>query len=440
MTQVTDSDLLAQFARKDSNSEAAFATLVERYLGLVYSLALRHTANPQHAEDITQAVFIILARKAGNLGHKTILPGWLYHTARLTAANWQRAEARRFRREQEVFMQSTQAETAPDPVWLELSPQLDVAMAQLGAADRDALVLRYFQNKSLAEVGAALGLQERAAQKRVSRALDKLREFFSRRGIVLSAAAVAAAVSANSVQAAPPVLAKTIATVAVAKGTAASASTLTLVKGALKIMAWTKAKTVVAVGACVLFTAGTAVTLVIGNQGKPIHGIPEGWTVISGNLDQWNATNGVIYNHTVDGDSILVSKDEYRDVTISAVVGTTNREASLAFRMQDSANGYILNFVPPGTAGEPNGFVRLRKRTANDETTLAAYQGRGLSAAGYSAKITAIVKGPWIEVRLNDVTVFRTKDTTFSSGLIGLRTYGWADYPCDATYSNLTFY
>ena len=101
-----------QFAR--NGSEAAFAALVERYIGLVHSVALRHTANPQHAEEITQAVFIILARKAGTLGNRTVLPGWLYQTARLTAANFQRAEARRIRREQEAFMQSTLEEPAAD--------------------------------------------------------------------------------------------------------------------------------------------------------------------------------------------------------------------------------------------------------------------------------------------------------------------------------------
>src|SRR6185437_6178317 len=102
MTDAPDTDLLEQFAR--DNSEPAFAVLVERHIGLVHYVALRHTASPQHAQDITQAVFIILARKAAALNRKTILPGWLYHTARLTAANFHRAEASRIRREQEIFM------------------------------------------------------------------------------------------------------------------------------------------------------------------------------------------------------------------------------------------------------------------------------------------------------------------------------------------------
>jgi len=255
MTDVPDDRLLEQFAR--DSTEEAFAALVQRHLGLVHSVALRHTANPQHAEDITQAVFVILARKAGALDRKTVLPGWLYHTARLTAANLQRAEARRVRREQEAFMQSQIEEPATDNLWRELSPQLDEAMAGLGTAERDALVLRYFQNKSIAEVGKSLGLEENTAQKRVSRALEHLRKFFTKRGVSATTAIIAGAISANSVQAAPVGLAKSVTLVAMTKGVAASGSTLTLIKGALKIMAWTKAKTPVVVGASMLLAAGT---------------------------------------------------------------------------------------------------------------------------------------------------------------------------------------
>src|SRR5215469_744059 len=158
MSDAPDAELLGQFVR--NRSETAFAELVERYIGLVYSTAFRNTDNPQQAEDITQAVFIILARKAGSLGPKTVLPGWLYHTARLTAANHQRAELRRVRREQEAFMQSTMNESATDALWRELSPLLEDGMAGLGATDRDAIVLRFFRNRSMAEVGAALGASE----------------------------------------------------------------------------------------------------------------------------------------------------------------------------------------------------------------------------------------------------------------------------------------
>ena len=175
MTELDDHELLAEFARNES--EAAFAALVARYVNLVYAAALRFTGNPHHAEEITQAVFIILARKAGSLRRGTVLSGWLYQTARLTAANFVKGEVRRQRREQEAFMQSTLTE--PDAAaWEKIAPLLDEAMGRLGESDRNAVVLRLFENKTAQEVATTLKLNEGAARKRVSRALEKLRKYF----------------------------------------------------------------------------------------------------------------------------------------------------------------------------------------------------------------------------------------------------------------------
>ena len=259
MPELDDHELLAEFARTES--EAAFAALVGRYVNLVYSTARRFAGNPHHAEEITQAVFIILARKAGTLSPHAVLSGWLYQTARLTAANFMKGEIRRQHREQEAYMQSisTEPEAA---AWQQLAPHLDEAMGRLCETDRDAIVLRFFENKTAREVGAALKLTEAAAHKRVNRALEKLRKIFSKRGVTLSGAIIAGAVSANSVQAAPVALAKTISAVAITKGAMASTSTLTLIKGALKIMAWTKAKMAIVASAVVLFAAGTTTVTV----------------------------------------------------------------------------------------------------------------------------------------------------------------------------------
>jgi uncharacterized protein (TIGR03435 family) len=134
-------------------------------------------------------------------------------------------------------------------------------MAKLGGKDRDAVLLRYFENKTFAQVGAAMGTNEDAARKRIARAVEKLRGHFSKRGVTLTAAVLAGAVSANSVLAAPVALAKTVTAVAIAKGAAAGGSTLTIIKGALKIMAWTKAKTAIVAGAVVLLATGTTITV-----------------------------------------------------------------------------------------------------------------------------------------------------------------------------------
>ncbi len=260
MHDAGDMELLREYDRQ--GSEAAFAALVQRHVGLVYSAALRHAGIDAHAEEITQAVFIILARKAAALRPDTILEGWLYETARLTALSFRRGERRRQFREQEAYMQSTLQETDDASTWNDLAPLLDEAMARLGKKDRDAVVLRFFKDKNLREVAAALKVNETAAQRRVHRAVEKLRRFFTKRGIVLPAAVLTTAISANSVQAAPAALAKTVTAVAITKGSSASLSTLTLIKGALKIMAWTKAKTAVVATVAIMLTSGTT-TLVI---------------------------------------------------------------------------------------------------------------------------------------------------------------------------------
>lgn len=257
MTAPDDQKLLADFVR--TASETAFAALVARHINLVFSTARRLTGNAHSAEEITQAVFLILARKAGDLRAGAVLPGWLYHTTRLTAANYVKGEIRRERREQEAYMQSTTAGT--EPAWEEIAPLLDEAMGRLGTADRNAVVLRFFENKTAAEVATALQTTEAAAHKRVQRALEKLRRFFTRRGVTLTGTLLAGAVSAHAVTAAPIGLTATIATAAT-QGATVGSGTITLAKGVLKLMAWTKAKSVIAAGIGVLLAAGvTTVTV-----------------------------------------------------------------------------------------------------------------------------------------------------------------------------------
>jgi RNA polymerase sigma factor (sigma-70 family) len=267
MPDAHDMDLVREFA--SDNSEAAFTELVRRHINLVYSVARRCTGNDGDAHDVTQAVFIILARKAAGLREKTLLTGWLYETTRFAAARLLRTNARRHAREQEAYMQSTLNEADTAAVWTQLSPHLEAAMSKLAAADRALLVLRFYENKSGPEAAALLGIREDAAHKRMARAIEKLRKFFAQRGVTLSGAAIAGAVSANSVQTTPVALVKTISVVAVAKGAAATTSTLTLVKGALKIMAWTKIKTAIVVGVYVLLATATTTVVVheVNNHG-----------------------------------------------------------------------------------------------------------------------------------------------------------------------------
>jgi RNA polymerase sigma factor (sigma-70 family) len=254
-----DLTLLREYAR--SNSEEAFTALVSRHVNLVYSVALRQVRDPHLAEEITQAVFIILARKADSLGDKTILPGWLCRTARYASANALTIQRRRQHREQEAYMQRILSEVGNESeaeAWLHIAPLLDGAMEQLGQKDHDALVLRFFENKTFAEVGVNLGASEDAAKMRVNRALEKLRKFFTKRGVSSTTAIIAGTISANSVQAAPVALAKSAAVVAIAKGSIAVTSIITLVKGTMKTMTWLKIKFALVVGTFVLLAGGVA--------------------------------------------------------------------------------------------------------------------------------------------------------------------------------------
>jgi RNA polymerase sigma factor (sigma-70 family) len=232
MVEMPNDDLTLLRAYARNNSEAAFAALVSRYVNLVYSVALRSVRDAHLAEEITQAVFIILARKADSLGDKTILPGWLCRSARYASANALTIQRRRQQREQEAYMQSTlnEAEPTHEETWNQIAPLLDGAMEQLGQKDHDALVLRFFENKTFAEVGATLGASEDAAKMRVNRALEKLRKFFTKRGVSSTTAIIAGAISANSVQAAPAGLAAIISATALSGTTITTAAVLAVTK------------------------------------------------------------------------------------------------------------------------------------------------------------------------------------------------------------------
>ncbi|MDB6112187.1 MAG: polymerase, sigma-24 subunit, subfamily [Pedosphaera sp.] len=240
-----DLDLLGQFAREQSQD--AFTALVNRHLNLVYSAALRQVRSAHLAEEVSQAVFTNLAQNAAKLSPDTILTAWLYQVTRHTAIGVVRSEARRQAREQIAFQMSEMSDTPAD--WTHIEPLLDEAMATLDDPDRAAILLRYFENKSLREVGEALGSSEDAAQKRVSRAVERLREFFSKHKIPVGASGLVALASANAIQAAPVGLATTVATGAVlaAAATIPAATAITISKTIVIAMTTTQKIVITAV-------------------------------------------------------------------------------------------------------------------------------------------------------------------------------------------------
>jgi RNA polymerase sigma factor (sigma-70 family) len=260
-----DSELLRRYA--GTHSEEAFAELVRRHVNLVYSAALRQVNGDAHlAQDVAQTVFTDLARKAAPLSRRSTLTGWLYTSAHFAAAKIARTENRRRDRE-EKFMREPIHESAPDPGcaggfaearpdWEKLRPMLDAAMHELKEPDREAVLLRYFENRQFAEIGEKFGLNENAVRMRVDRALEKLRAAFLQRGVATTAA-LASVISANAVQIAPAGLAATLTSASLA---AAGTGTLTL----LKLMTMTKLK----LGISALVVAGATTALVVQHQAQ----------------------------------------------------------------------------------------------------------------------------------------------------------------------------
>lgn len=199
MTRTSDQQLLREFAGQ--GDEQAFDALVKRHLPLVHSIARRQLGDAVLAEDVSQQVFVLLARKARNLSAGVILSGWLYQTTRHVACHVARAELRRRTREQHAV--AHMIHEAPDSVWRSIEHDLDVAMESLKELDRVAIVLRYYENRSLREVGQVLGSTDDAAQKRLSRAVAKLREWFHRRGRTLGASSLATAISSFAIAPVP---------------------------------------------------------------------------------------------------------------------------------------------------------------------------------------------------------------------------------------------
>jgi uncharacterized protein (TIGR03435 family) len=255
-----DSSLIAEFNAR--RSEDAFAALVRQHVNLVFATALRQVGDAGAAEEITQNVFVALAQAAGKLGSHPTIAGWLHQTALNKSREWLRGELRRRKREQ-IAVNLDLARAEGDSVWSPLVLLLDEALLELRESDRQAVILHYMEGRTFQEVGSALGVGEDAARKRVNCCLDQLTHFFRRRGFAVPALAAGAPLFALSSHAAPAGLAASATTAGLAAAhSAASTSTLTLIKGALKIMAWTKAKTAVAAGIGILLIAGTSTIVV----------------------------------------------------------------------------------------------------------------------------------------------------------------------------------
>jgi RNA polymerase sigma factor (sigma-70 family) len=243
-----DHALLADYL---NGSEPAFSALVRRHIDLVYSAALRQVRDPHTAADVTSAVFLVLARKARQLSRGIVIPAWLHSTTRFAALKAIRARARREHYEEEAArMQQILQKGESTTAWEEIAPWLDESLDRLSRKDHEAIILRFFQNKSFPEMAVTLGSTEEAVRKRVDRAVQKLHEFLAYRGAIVSDEALTVALT-NTVRPSPPALASTIRP----SDKSSSGTTASLVSETLQTLRWRFWRPILAAGVLLLLAA-----------------------------------------------------------------------------------------------------------------------------------------------------------------------------------------
>ena len=365
-----DWQLLNEYATR--NSQEAFRTVVERHAGMVYHTALRQLGNPHAAEEVTQGVFVALAQKAGRLPRQTVLCGWLFRATHFAALNLKRSEARRRRYEQQAMSpDSASAPEETESVWQQISPCLNDALDHLSDSEGDVVMTRFFAGKSHREVAQALGISEDTAKKRVSRALEKLRGFFARRGLAVPSLVLVAAFSAHAAPAAPAGLVNSVTAAALAHGAAGAGSALGLAKGILKFMAWMKAKTAFAVGAGVLLAAAGTATVALKAASSPLEDVITRLEHQSGKRIAWDKR--LVLPATLD-----VSHGTFEEaLDMLAVAAGAYWTIDYAVYDSDEALRQLLNALHEGAGLESGGWTNLSSMPLKPRVSVLPYDPHG---------------------------------------------------------------
>ena len=326
-----NSELLQRYLGE--KSEAAFAELVQRNIDLVYSAALRQVnGDAAAAEDVTQAVFTDLARKAPSLKHHSSLTGWLYTSTRYLATKSLRAEQRRRIREEKAFaMTAPIQDSDSDPAWEELRPMLDEVMHELSSADREAVLMRFFEGRALGEIGVRLGVSENAARMRVDRAIEKLREALSRRGVASTAAALGTVLARCSVAAAPSDLAGRVSHVAFETG----AGSGTLLAAVLATLAGIKTQ---------LLVGGTVVACLVAT-----------YALLYRNADSGVQADSTALVTSLNSEEIAANTTITEESSSASLLGSEGTPTSIL----DSSNRLVLTIVAADSA-KPVPGVRVK--------------------------------------------------------------------------------
>ncbi|HOW63927.1 MAG TPA: DUF3616 domain-containing protein [Candidatus Paceibacterota bacterium] len=286
-----DFQLLREYVER--GTEAAFAEIVLRHTDLVYSAAMRQTGDPELAKDVTQSVFIILARKAKTFRSNVILPAWLFQTTRLVIAGARKQEIRRRRREMKAAVMSESCVIPTDtPPWEEVAPLLDDSLACLGEKDRQAVQLHFLNHRSHREIGLDLGLKEDAVRKRIGRALERMRSYLLKRRVKITVSALGASLMAHGVEAAPAGLAAATAALATGPASLVSESVSLMVEQTLNQAFWSQVKTVAAWSSSLAMGLGVAAWMAVPgvpdlprfegmSDASAALGLEHGWLVVA---------------------------------------------------------------------------------------------------------------------------------------------------------------
>jgi len=341
----TDSQLLHAYA--EHRSEPAFAELVRRHVDFVHSAALRMVCDAHLAQDVAQGAFVALAKKAGELASHPVLAGWLHRTTQNLAAQAVRTEVRRRIREQEAAAMNESLSDPPDAAWEDIAPQLDAALGTLSEADRDALLLRYFERQSAQQMAQTLGISDEAAQKRVHRAVERLRDYFSRRNVAIGTSGLIVLLTANAVQAAPAGLVATITATAFA-GTTISTTALI---AATKTIAMTAIqKTLIAATLAVVAGAGIYEARQTAQLREQNHTLQQQQAPLAAQLAKLQGENERLSNQVVQArEAQALSKDQFNELLKlrgkAGVAQADSRELSQLKTTLAQQNGKIPDFM-----------------------------------------------------------------------------------------------
>ena len=405
---MNDLELLRSY--RETGSEEAFRELVDRHLGMVHAVALRQVRNPDWANEVAHAVFIALARKVGSLSERTVLAGWLYRATRFAAGKLLRDEERRARHEKEAAMAHLTDCSAEEgsTSWTELSPLVFEALDVLSRKDRDAILLRFIENRSFAEVAVAIGTSEAAAKMRTGRALEKLRDLLDKRGSSLTLATLSAGLA--SAASAAPSAGLTASVSAAALGQATVTASATLLAGSVAgSFTWAKLKIATAAVGLVI-ASSTIVTIISVRSGETdaVRAAPKdiaqrkGWIVLGRNV--WPALHqgrqAVSFDAQPGPGLAWREGFTFSEGVIEADIAAFAGHIGLAFWVQDSQHYSAVYFRPQNRPEDPVNGTRGVQYVALPEYGWERLRRERGGAYENSASLPLPDSGAWFHVRL----------------------------------------